>query len=368
MKSQMIPNQPGSSTSSPALTIAVTAYHDTPLLDQCLASVRRVYPTARLIVIADGWDDPVVERIAKRHGAQWYYGERLFPLEKGAAMWRRYFSLFRQAPTEYLFRIDTDTLFHRQLDGLPTGRCYFGTLQEMEVPDRKEKIPFVQGGCMGFTAETVETICASGILDDEDLNLRPYETWGVGFSRYMPDRGLISVDKMMGYIAYKLGIPAVQHRDIYSHWYVNKGNARPGCYAVTHPHKLPSCRSEITLQAEAPDPRSAVDRCSSPLTQTQLGDLRHSLQWPPLPSINWQHTRLPAPVVVNNTGREVPDADVVAFTWDTDTWNAVQHLCGSQRIQSGGTDRVGREPKNGQISSLLVTSEKGDQRIRWHLL
>jgi len=136
------------------------------------------------------------------------------------------------ATPDYFFRIDTDTVFHRPLAELPTGCCYFGHLQEMEVSGSEEKVPFVQGGCIGFPARAMEAIWSSGILDDAAINTRPYETWGVGFSRYMPDRGLISVDKMMGYITDKLGIPAVQHGEIYSHWYVNKGNAQPRHYAV----------------------------------------------------------------------------------------------------------------------------------------
>ena len=260
------PPRPTPKASPATLTVAVTTYRDAPLLCQCLQSVRRVYPSARLVAIADGWDHPAVRAIADRHGAECHYGERLFPLAKGTAMWRRYFALYRQRPTDYLFRIDTDTLFHRPLTNLPRGLCYFGSLQEMEVLDRTQKVPFVQGGCIGFPAETVETIWSSGMLDDQAINEHPHTTWGVGFSRYMPDRGLISVDKMMGYIAYRLGISAVRHEDIYSHWYVNKGNARPRHFAVTHPQKLHDCRSEIALDEQGSGAAPATLRCRDDLT------------------------------------------------------------------------------------------------------
>jgi len=199
-------------------------------------------------------------------------------------------------------------------------------------------MPFVQGGCIGFPAETGETIWSSGMLDDQAINEHPHTTWGVGFSRYMPDRGLISVDKMMGYIAYRLGISAVRHEDIYSHWYVNKGNARPRHFAVTHPHKLPDCRSEIALDEQGSGATPATlrgrDDLTPPINPAWTGQFAQPLV---PPGVDWPAAGLSQPTVMAGGERGIPAADTVVLIWDDDTWHAVRHLCNLQRSQRGAS-------------------------------
>ena len=345
---------------SPTITIAVTTYNDTPLLAQCLNSVRNTYPSARLITISDGWNDPIIQQVAQGFSSECYYDDRLFYLEKGTSMWKRYFDLYLKQPTDYFFRIDTDTLFHRPLKSLPASHCYFGFLQEMEVPNRKEKIPFVQGGCMGFPAQTIDAICSSGILDDEDINRRPYETWGIGFSRYMPDRGLISVDKMMGYIAFRLSIPAKQHCEIYSQWYVNKGNARSSHYAITHPHKIVNCRSEIAIEDRVgPNQDTFIPRTNLPI--------KLDLDMPSPQYSNFPRSLSPersTKLTIDHSKHNLPAVDSVVFIWDDNTWDIARSLHASQDYVTDQLNHDNRGLSNG--ANRYIIREENTKKIMWY--
>ncbi len=220
------------------ITFYVQVYRDYPYAEACLKHLRRHYRRSRVIIISDGDDDPRYEQLAERYLADYIAGEALYPVENGGKMVQRMLDAFLTKPSDYLFKIDTDTRIHRRFRYLPKGRCVFGTLEwETSRGQAKLDFPSVQGGCTGFTLESAREIAESKLLLSSDL-LDYGQTYADN-----PDilyraekKGIISTDFVKRYVCRQLGIPLISFNEVYS---VYRGDiALTGSgYAITHPHK-----------------------------------------------------------------------------------------------------------------------------------
>jgi len=222
------------------ITFYLQVYRDAAEAEQCLRSLRRHYPRSRVIVISDGDDDRRHARLARRFGAEYTAGERLYGIEHGGKMIQREFDAFLARPSDYLFKIDTDTRIHRRFRYLPTGCVAFGTLElEAVITHVKLDFPSVQGGCMGFTLEAARRIAESGLLlSDELLDYRATYADIPAIVLRAENRGLISDDFINRYVCRRLGIPLMEYDEVRS---LFRGKIAPDGegFAVTHPHKLP---------------------------------------------------------------------------------------------------------------------------------
>lgn len=222
------------------ITWYLQVYRDPAETVQALRSLRCHYPRSRVVVLSDGDDDPRFPCIARRFGAEYMAGERLYGIEHGGRMIQRMFDAFLAKPTDYLFKIDTDTRVHRRFRFLPVGCAMFGTL-EWETGNRRISLdyPSVQGGCTGFTLEAARRIAESGLLlSDELLDYRA--TWADNdemVSRAQT-RGMISTDYVKRWVCRRLGIPLQQYDEVRSLFRGSVADDGEG-FAVTHPHKLP---------------------------------------------------------------------------------------------------------------------------------
>lgn len=222
------------------LTFYLNSRGDADLLDGCLAPLRAAYPRARVIIRADGDDDPAIAAAGARHGAEVIYGEWLFTIAAGGRIVDEMLRLFLRAPTRWLFKIDPDTRVHRRFERLPAVDCIFGTVQQ------QGGLYSIQGGCVGFTAGSAERLHASGAARDPALAQIP-PPWA--FNRALRgrpvERGLTSVDWVVGWTARALGIPLVDWPEILSEWQITPDDP-DGRYAVTHPHKPAPVRGGVS--------------------------------------------------------------------------------------------------------------------------
>src|SRR5215831_4788808 len=211
------------------LTFFALTYNDYAASAECLRDLRRHYPDSRVILRSDGDPDPRLSRMAQLNQIDFRREPRLFGIENGGAVIERMLVLLLEKPSQYLFKIDPDTAFHRRFKYLPVRSGVFGTLQcEPESPS-------VQGGCMGFTRDAAERILKSGLLRDSRLS-EPHRF--VDDSPYffrMADRahrcGLASFDWIVPWAATELGIPLYRFDEVNSGWRQPPPNPN-GRYAV----------------------------------------------------------------------------------------------------------------------------------------
>lgn len=217
------------------LTFFALTYKDYEATAECLTDLRKHYPSSRVILRSDGDLDPRFPILAECHQADFRGEARLFGIENGGAVIERMLSLFFEAPTQYLLKIDPDTVIHRRFKYLPVRSGLFGTLQT------EQETPSIQGGCLGFTRDAAEQILKSELLRDSRLrepakfiNDSPY------FFRmaHRANRcGLASFDWIVPWIASQLGIPMYRFDEVNSGWKQAPPNPNQR-YAVSHPRAV----------------------------------------------------------------------------------------------------------------------------------
>lgn len=194
------------------LTFYMIVYKDFQRAQWCLGNLRRHFPAARVVVDVDGDDDPQWSNLTTDFGAEVYFGERLFLLEKGGAIVKRAFIHHADDPQQrrFMLRIDTDTEIRRRFTFLPAWD-YFGTYQKWRN--------FVQGGCIGLTRHAVTRVLDRGILDRPEL-VNPI-TWQGGITETAVERvgfGLVSFDWIVNWAMNVAKIRAHNFPEIRSTW------------------------------------------------------------------------------------------------------------------------------------------------------
>lgn len=211
------------------LLFYMITYKDYERAVWCLGQLRRHYPTARVVIDVDGDDNPAWANLTAEFGAEVYYGERLFLLERGGAIVKRAFIHHADDPgrRRWMFRIDTDTEIRRRFSYMP-GWDYFGTHAKWRN--------FVQGGCIGLSRHAVTKVLDKGILDRPEL-VNPI-TWQGGISETAIERvgfGLVSFDWIVNWAMSVANIRAHNFTEIRSTW--KDPIPRDVDCAVAHPCK-----------------------------------------------------------------------------------------------------------------------------------
>ena len=216
------------------LTFFALTYKNYDATAECLRDLRDHYSTSRVILRSDGDPDPRLPVLAEHHNADYHEESRLFKIENGGAVIERMLELFAEKPTQYLFKIDPDTVIHRRFRYLPTRNGLFGTLQGRLTH------PSIQGGCLGLTQHAAEQILKSNLL--RDSRLKNPEKF-IGDSPYfvrMAHRasrcGLASFDWIVPWVARELGIPIFAFAEVNSGWKQPPPNSNQR-YAVSHPRR-----------------------------------------------------------------------------------------------------------------------------------
>jgi hypothetical protein len=163
------------------------------VLIQCLRSVRSVYPRAPIFVISDGWEDAAFPAVCRTHNATYHLGSRLKLLEHGAEWWQRFFLHAAKEDSDFVIKIDPDTMLHTRLHSYPP----------LEVFGRLDGA-IIQGDIQGFSAAGISRISSSGIC--RDPMYRDYRTWAFdATSRQQAiSKGQIAPDYVLFDIAHRL--------------------------------------------------------------------------------------------------------------------------------------------------------------------
>lgn len=195
-------------------------YRDVTDLPRCLRQLRRHYPEARVLVIADGTDDPAIARIGARHGAGVEMGERLFTADKGGAAMHRMLVRFLEGPEPVMLKIDPDTdVFGRlRFEAADFDHpAISGTRQSAGEGDLR--VVSIQGGCIVVNRLAAQRLVDSGVLLRPEMG-PPEFIWAVNplILARARDQGLTSHDWTLGYACKVLGISVEPRDEIHSVW------------------------------------------------------------------------------------------------------------------------------------------------------
>ena len=214
------------------LTFFALTYKNYDATAECLADLRKHYPTSRVILRSDGDSDPRLPILAQRNKADFRGESRLFGIENGGAVIERMLVLFLERPTRYLLKIDPDTVIHRRFQYLPVRSGLFGTMQT------EEETPSIQGGCLGFTRDAAEQILQSKMLRDSRLKDPAKFISDSPYFFRMAHRanrcGLSSFDWILPWIASEMRIAMYAFDEVNSGWQQAPPNPNQR-YAVSHP-------------------------------------------------------------------------------------------------------------------------------------
>lgn len=230
------------------LTFFMQVHDDYREAGWAIANLRRNFPKASLIIVSDNNASSAWPKIARKYGAIYHQGEALYGTAYGGQIVQRMLDFYMQAPTDYLFKIDTDTQTHRRFDFLPTGRCIFGTL-EWQTFARHESLhdlPSVQGGFVGYTRQAAELIHKSRVLLSKDLVEDYAGTYAdVPEIRDRAEKGMVSTDFLARYACRKLAIDCVSFPEVRSQYRGWVETQRKDEFAFTHPHKEQAARHPL---------------------------------------------------------------------------------------------------------------------------
>jgi hypothetical protein len=204
------------------ITFVMHVYKDGQLADWSLGNLRKCYPKSRVLVIADGDPDPLLDTFAEKHGVEFQRTDRLMLLETGVAYLMNRMEQFLKKPTKYMIKIDPDTGFHRRFKYIPNYDVFGCVLYA------KETGPYtIRGGFYGFSGDAVKEIYESDIFSNPDLEIHEW------FVKRQGDIKLLEEDTTMMEACFLMGMdmgpfPEVFVAQIY------KPN-RKLRFAVTHP-------------------------------------------------------------------------------------------------------------------------------------
>lgn len=211
------------SPAAPQVTFYVETWRNAPLLLQTLRHLREAYPAERVVVFSDG-DFKIESAPFLRLGAQFYYGERLWPGGGSGLLWKRRIDDFLLSPSPWLVKIDSDTAVYRSLRTWPAAPCLFGTINHH--PDGPRD--FIQGGWIGMDDASARRILESGLLEADFVRAMNHDA--------RPGVSLSSDDRAISLVATRLGIPLLGHPEIACFWKLRTPNPDLR-YAAVHPAK-----------------------------------------------------------------------------------------------------------------------------------
>lgn len=195
-------------------------------LETCLSDLRRAYPNSPVCLIADGdgWD---YSPLARKYDCQLIESVRL--KATGGGFWtERFLTWFAvEGSTEWLIKIDPDTVVARSLTVMPPTVGLFG------FDYRKAKGQpgaSCHGGCQGFSRDACVKILNS------DLLAHPRYQQQNRFWYFSNKHRLSFQDGVLSDIIWLLSLPVFDHPEIYCDWLVPPKH--PERWAMYHPYYL----------------------------------------------------------------------------------------------------------------------------------
>jgi len=196
-----------------------------------IAEIQSIYGSDIQIFVHSDGDIPA---IAETGGVKFIPGRNVKGMVHGGRWTLRYMETFLlNSTSDFLVKIDPDSKVKRQITVFPEGPDILGNCF-VSYPSR---LPYVQGGCIGFPRKTVEKIVTS-------RRLLSKEFCGPGFclcpgkrdDHNRGDRKLYAFqDAILYSLAMKLGLKIGPWSEISVFSHRLKDQYKPGDFAVIHP-------------------------------------------------------------------------------------------------------------------------------------
>jgi hypothetical protein len=218
--------------------IVMVADEGGPQLELCLTHLRKAYPFANVRVISDGVDYPEYPEICGRFAVDYELGEYLKRIERGGDWWHRLLSVGLSYGTEWIVKLDPDTIVWRPLKTLPRFPVS-GTLH-----GRKQPTENIQGGFQAIHRNIARRILNSGALQKEDLKRIRVFCPNYEFLRTWIPTGYFTTDHSLMHIMRRMGITWGDWSEVKCAWEAPPPNPDL-VFAVTHPHKVKNPRQGV---------------------------------------------------------------------------------------------------------------------------
>ena len=211
------------------ITFFIQTHNEGEYTFRAASRIRELYQNSRIIVRSDGISKCQFDWATI--GVNYYNEQVLFRVEHGGAAIQRMMEIFlSKSPSNFLVKIDPDTLFHRRLSFLPESDGLFGTVQELDGCFS------IQGGFIGLSKYAAQKIYDSQLMLRPELrNPDPNEGGYMAILYRRSQRvGLPSYDWSLGWAATRLGIDFFDFSEVCCTWKQPSENPHAK-FAVTHP-------------------------------------------------------------------------------------------------------------------------------------
>lgn len=195
----------------------------------CLDHLRRVYPSVPVMAISDGVPPDRYRPVCRHYDVELIGGSRLKLASEGGAWWQRALEVADSAATEFVIKIDPDTLVQRTIAFWPVEDLA-GT-----VSGRGTRWEHVQGGAQLLSRRLIAAALASGIFTGAEYRNPATYAWSEGLLRAARRSGYLCTDAMLMHAVRKLSLAWGNWSEVASGW--KKPPRGHKCSALSHPHK-----------------------------------------------------------------------------------------------------------------------------------
>ena len=212
---------------------AFAVYRDLKITRRLITDLRRHYPTADLICLADGNPDAEFAHFCQLHQVKFQPHQKRLKLPQHGGLWlERLFSdalLHSDAP--HFVKTEGDTRFWRPFADLPQTDVA-GTL------NTRRSITFPRGGCVYLKRSAIVKILASGLLRDKKYCNNSRFSYG-RYTEYryadeaIEAQPILLADLVLGDVIRRLKLSLSNWREVSIAF---RSTPAPRNFAATHPH------------------------------------------------------------------------------------------------------------------------------------
>lgn len=122
-----------------------------------LGMLRKVYPEAFILSIADGKVPSFYQEVCQLLSVDFVQAEAVKPFNTGGLWTHRYLKYGLQYETDLMIRVDPDTAVFARFDHIPDSDIFANLIEMLDIKA-------IMGGCLGFKRRAAQKIVNSEIL------------------------------------------------------------------------------------------------------------------------------------------------------------------------------------------------------------
>jgi glycosyltransferase involved in cell wall biosynthesis len=218
-------------------------------LDTILSSLRNSYPNERVVIFSNDTDISNITKITEKsveYNCELSIVGKTYSLDTPAKVYREIFRLYNLSPTDFLFKIDTDSLIYHPIQDLENYKnTIFGTIHNTSDDGKalpsvsqtkiftenlessknyKLTMPTFVNAVIGFHSTVIQKFIDSKIFENDSFFKNEYiRKRGLNSVSLTTDN--VSIDFVLGIACKKLNITFKEHPEIYSVCYLRETNS-----------------------------------------------------------------------------------------------------------------------------------------------